>query len=187
MLWGPYSTILCAACYLPFPRDFVYLSPGMLFTFPQGCHLFTFPQRFPRDVIYLSPGWIPSRLSWFTSFPKCKVTLRLLVSWILTEFPCSKKEQTSIDEILINLQLAKQWFPSSLIRWLCIQTVKYLLPLLKLPDRQLLLGLTWHRHAYHWNQTWWCQNTLSHCTHTWGKKIIIINNKVSTYSTSNFH
>ena len=70
-----------------FPHRYVYLSPGMLFTFPQGCCLL-----FPRDVIYLSPGWIPSRLSWFTSFPKCKVTLRLLVSWILTEFSCSQKK-----------------------------------------------------------------------------------------------
>lgn len=47
----------------------------------------------------------------------------------------------------------------------------YLLPPLKLPDHQLLLALTLHKCAYHWNQTWWCQNTLSHYTHTCGKGI----------------
>ena len=84
-------------CCSPFPTDIVYLSSGMLFVFPRDVvylssgMLFIFPQGFPRDVIYLSPGWIPSRFSWFTSFPKCKVTLRLLVSWILAEFACSQK------------------------------------------------------------------------------------------------
>ena len=142
-------------CCLPFLRDVTCLpfpsdSQGMSFTFPQG------------ESQAGSPGLL--------AFQSAKSRSDFLSPEFWLSSPVQKKEQTSIDEILINLQLAKQWFPSSLIRWLCIQTVKYLLPLLKLPDRQLLLGLTWHRHAYHWNQTWWCQNTLSHCTHTWGKK-----------------
>ena len=38
-------------CCLPFPRDIVYFFSGMLFACPQGCCLL-----FLRDVVYLSPG-----------------------------------------------------------------------------------------------------------------------------------